>query len=94
MISFLGEAEEDLGPAGGSKKKSKSGDDEDWVETHAGRGEPFTLLKGLPPLMTRRQTPRPPTRALLKTSLTWSPLLPRGIPISPRARSCRLSSST
>ena len=37
MVSFLAEAEEDV-PGGKPRKKSSVDDDEDWVETHSGRG--------------------------------------------------------
>ena len=37
MVSFLAEAEEDV-PGGKPRKKSSADDDEDWVETHSGRG--------------------------------------------------------
>lgn len=40
MVSFLEEAEEDVPPPGGRvvKKTAAGADDEDWVETHSGRG--------------------------------------------------------
>jgi hypothetical protein len=37
MVSFLAEAEEDI-PGGKPRKKNSADDDEDWVETHSGRG--------------------------------------------------------